>query len=112
MPTPESIIAKLGSAKYLSKMDLCKGFHQVPMDPDSLDFTAFSCKWGKLVYQRMPFVLRNAPAAFQVLMQRVFADYTEFVEPYIDDDVVFSSNWVEHLEHFFLVLQCIADHSQ
>ena len=111
MPTPESIIAKLGSAKYLSKMDLCKGFHQVPMDPDSQDFTAFSCKWGKFAYQCVPFGLRNAPATFQVLMQRVFADYTEFVEPYIDDVVVFSSNWVEHLEHLSLVLQRLADHS-
>ena len=67
---------------------------------------------GKVcIYQRMPFGLRNAPATFQVLMQRVFADYTEFVEPYIDDVVVFSSNWVEHLEHLSLVLQRLADHS-
>ncbi len=60
----------------------------------------------------MPFGLRNAPATFQVLMQRVFDDYTEFVEPYIDDVVVFSSNWVEHLEHLSLVLQRLADHSE
>ncbi len=34
----------------------------------------------------------------------MFADYTEFVEPYIDD-VVFSSSWVEYLKQIFLVLQ-------
>ncbi len=108
MPTLESIIAKSGFAKYLSKMDLCKEFHQVPMDPDSQDFTAFSCKWGKFAYQQMP--LCNTPATLQVLMQRVFADYTKFVEPYIDD-VVFSSCWVKHLKHLSLLLQRLADHS-
>ena len=40
MPTIDSIVAQLGSASFLSKLDLLKGFHQVPMDECSKHLTA------------------------------------------------------------------------
>ncbi len=52
MPTTEEIIARLGNAKFLSKLDLCKGFHQVPMHPDVKHLTAFSCRYGKFQYKK------------------------------------------------------------
>ncbi len=59
MPTTEEIIARLGNAKFLSKPDLCKGFHQVPMHPDAKHLTAFSCRYGKFQYKKMPFGLKK-----------------------------------------------------
>ncbi len=34
MPSVEDILSQLGNASFLSKLDLLKGFHQVPMEPD------------------------------------------------------------------------------
>ncbi len=47
MPTVDYIIASLGDAQFFSKLDLLKGFHQVPIVPESRPYTAFSCKRGK-----------------------------------------------------------------
>ena len=69
MPLTEEVIARLGQVQFLSKLDLAKGFHQVPMADNSKDLTTFSCKFGKYRYIRMPFDLKNSPSTFQVMIQ-------------------------------------------
>ncbi len=110
MPTVDSIVSRLGSAKFLSKLDLLKGFHQVPLDDNSKKYTAFSCKYGKFQYKRMPFGLRNAPATFQLLMQRVLRGLEEFALPYIDDIIIFSVSFPNHLGHITAVLSRLQQH--
>ncbi len=68
MPTVDSIISHVGDSKFLSKLDLLKGFHQVPLEESSKKYTAFSCPYGKFQYQRMLFGLKNAPATFQLVV--------------------------------------------
>ena len=109
MPLLEEILQKLGQSKVISKLDLSKGFHQVPVHPIDVHKTAFVCPWGKFEFQRMPFGLRNAPVVFQELMVRVLDSCREFARPYIDDIIVFSANWVEHLGHFKKVLQALKE---
>ncbi len=67
----DTILAQVGNCKYLSKLDLLKGFHQVPLDEDTKQLTAISCMQGKFQYKVMPFGLKNAPATFELLMQAV-----------------------------------------
>ena len=62
LPTIDNILSQLGNAKFFSALNLSSGFHQIPMDPDSKKYTAFSTPQGRFHYNRMPFVLRNAPA--------------------------------------------------
>ncbi len=62
MPSIDDILSQLGNAAFLSKMDLLKGFHQVPMADDSKELTAFTCLQGKFQYRVMPFGLTNAPS--------------------------------------------------
>lgn len=52
---------------------------------------------GLFSYQVMPFGLRNAPATFQRLMNRVVGDL-EGCLVYLDDVVICSDNWVVHLD--------------
>ncbi len=78
MPSIEEIVADLGKARLLSKMDLLKGFYQVPMDEESKKFTAFTCLQGKFQFKVMPFGLTNAPCTFQLLMQMVLRGLENF----------------------------------
>ncbi len=103
-PSTEEVVSSLGQANCLSKMDLAKGFHKVPVATDSKDKTTFSCKFGKFRYLRMPFGLHNAPSTFQIMMQRCLKDLELFSSPYIDDVVVFSNSWPDHLHHLFQVM--------
>ena len=65
MPHVEELIARVGEAKYLSKMDLSKGFYQVPLAEEDREKTTFVTTGGKFKFTWMPFPLRNAPAMFQ-----------------------------------------------
>ncbi len=97
-----------GNATHLSKLDLQKGFHQVPMSLESREYTAFTCLQGKFHYCVMPFGLTNAPGTFQLPMQQVLRGSDNYSLPYIDDIVIFSSCFEDHLSHIISVLSRLA----
>ena len=99
MPRVEEVLEQVGKSKVLSKLNLMKGYYQVPMSPGDIEKMAFVCHQGKYEFVRMPFGVRNAPAVFQELMQRLFRKCREFCLPYMDDLVIYSSSWEEHKTH-------------
>ena len=109
MPLIEDILGMLASAKFLSKIDLAKGFHQIPISPGDCPKTAFCTPWGKFEFIYMPFGLRNGPAVFQRLMDRVLDQDKHFSQVYIDDIVVFSESWDQHCDHISQVLSRLSD---
>ena len=107
IPCLDDILDKVGQSSVLSKLDLSKGFHQVVMDEDSKNLTTFVCPFGKFRFRRMPFGLKNAPAVFQSLMERVLAECRNFAAVYINDILIFSSSWAEHVGHVRKVLMVL-----
>lgn len=61
----------VGSARFVSKLDLVKGYWQVPLTPRAQEISAFITPSGLYSNKVMSFGLRNAPATFQRLMNRV-----------------------------------------
>lgn len=53
----------------------------------------------------MPFGLMGAPSTFQRLMDQVLEDLFEIAASYIDDVIVLSDTWEDHLQHLTLVFQ-------
>ena len=104
MPLIDEILETLASAKFISKIDLNKGFHQIPIEPGDIPKTAFCSPWGKFEFCAMPFGLRNGPAVFQRLMDRVLHNDKDVAQVYIDDIAVFSLTWEEHCTHISQVL--------
>ena len=107
MPRVEEVVEGIGKARYISKLDLAKGFYQVPLTMTAMAKTAFTCHKGNFQFTRMPFGVKNAPACFQLLMQRVLGDITEFSTAYMDDVVIFSPTWEDHIVHISKVLDRI-----
>uniref|UniRef100_A0A3B3HAG4 Gypsy retrotransposon integrase-like protein 1 n=3 Tax=Oryzias latipes TaxID=8090 RepID=A0A3B3HAG4_ORYLA len=108
-PTPriDDLIERLGCAKYLTTIDLCKGYWQVPLTRHSRELTAFRTPWGLFQFTVLPFGLHGAPATFQRLMNQVLCGVSEFAAAYLDDIVIFSNTWDEHLGHLERVLDCL-----
>ena len=109
IPRIDDLLDQLGKAKYFSTLDLASGYWQVQMHPDSVEKTAFITHQGLFEFNVMPFGLRNAPSVFQRLMQRVLAGLNpengpDFVSVYLDDVLVFSETFEEHLHHLALVI--------
>ena len=109
MPRIEDILEQLAKASFLSKVDLTKGFHQIPIHCEDREKTAFCTPWGKFSYVYMPFGLRNGPAAFQRLMDVVLHEDLDWSRVYIDDIVIFSTSWEGHCQHIGKVLQRLRD---
>jgi len=107
MPRIDDLIDKVGRAKFITKLDLSRGYWQVPMDEESIPLTAFVTPHGQFQWRYMPFGLRNAPATFQRLVRRVLAGLETFTGAYLDDIIIFSSSWSEHLKHISLVFDRI-----
>jgi hypothetical protein len=103
----DDIIDKVGQAKFMTKLDLSRGYWQIPMDPDSIPLSAFCTPHGLFQWKVMPFGLRNAPATFERLVKRVLSGLEAFTCSYLDDIIIFSASWSEHLSHLHQVFERI-----
>jgi hypothetical protein len=99
----------LQKGKYFSTLDLFAGYWQIPLEEISKDKTAFSTDSGLYEFNVTPFGLCNAPATFQRFMDATMAGLKwKTLLVYMDDIIVFSSTFAEHLvnlEDVFLRLQ-------
>lgn len=101
LPNIIDILDQLGSAKYFSVFDLAFVFHQIPMPANDAINTAFSTPFGHYEFERIPFGLKNAPATFQRLMDKVLSGlYGTELFVYFDNIVIYSSSLTEHAHKF------------
>jgi hypothetical protein len=111
LPRIDEMFQQLQGAKYFSKLDLASGYHQIRMHPDSIETTAFKCKYGHFEYTVMPFGLKNAPGTFQAVMNRVLGPYLDdFCMVYLDDILIYSKTLEEHLTHLRKILTLLRKH--
>ena len=99
LPRIDDLLDALHGAKWFSTSDLKSGYWQVPITEQDKAKTAFRTSSGQLFeFNQVPFGLCNAPATFSRLMDRVLAGlHWETCLFYLDDIIVFSSTWEEHL---------------
>ena len=89
--------AKLKGAKVFSTIDLRSGYHHVALGKGSRAKTAFVTPFGKYKFLMVPFGLAQAPAYFQLLMNKV-SEGLSCAMTYLDD-IIFSKNEEDHLRH-------------
>ena len=74
----------------------------MPMEEAS---RAFTTPFELYQFQMMPFGLSGTSATFQWLMDKVLCRLDKFSAAYLDDIVIYSKTWKEHLEYLRQVLQ-------
>ncbi|MCG7875094.1 MAG: RNase H-like domain-containing protein [Candidatus Thiodiazotropha endolucinida] len=97
MPNIDDLFSKLAGYKYFSKIDLSKGYWQVPLSQLSKHKTAFQTPKGLFQFKVMAFGLVSAPATFSRLMRKLL-NGMEGLDNFLDDILIFSKIWTVHLQ--------------
>nr|XP_054770320.1 uncharacterized protein LOC129278127 [Lytechinus pictus] len=103
LPSADEIFASLSGSCYFSKVDLSKGYWQIPLSEDAKAKTAFQSPSGLFQFRVMPFGLVNAPATFSRVMRSLLADM-KHVTNYLDDILIHTSTWLEHISTLYELL--------
>ena len=109
LPNVNDILQSLHGAMWFSSFDLASGYHQLELSPRSKEKTAFSPPWGGLFhFNRAPFGLTSLPGQFSRLMAAVLHKAIgSYAQVFLDDVLVFSTTFEEHLGHTKSVLQAL-----
>lgn len=90
---------KLGRATYFSTIDLAGEYHQLEVEREDRQKTAFSMQSGHYEFERMPFGLKTAPATFQRTMDNVLRGLQGLhCLVYLDDIIVYSPSLQDHID--------------
>ena len=108
LPRIDDVLDQLNGARYFVKLDLYKGYWQVPVRPEHIPKTAFSTPDGHYQFHRMPFGLCNAPASFQRMMDHVLGSLMwKKCLVFMDDILFFARTFRELLERLGEVLEAL-----
>ena len=108
LPRIDDLLEKFRGANWFSTLDLASGYWQVEMNKKDKEKTAFISQFGLYEFNVMPFGLKNAPATFQRLMNHILQEFLyEFVAVYLDDIIIYSTTYENHIQHLRKVFQAI-----
>ena len=97
LPNMQDLNHRLAGCTIFSRLDLVKGYHQVPVAQADIPKTAIVTPFGLFEYLFMPFGLKNAAQTFQRLVDRIFASLP-YVFVYLDDMLVSTAGTTHHVQ--------------
>ena len=109
MPLPkiDEMCAKLEGSTIYSTFDMRSGYYHLKLSQESQPKSTFVIggpKGGKWEFKRCSFGLTQAPAYFQMLVNKVL-EGLDFTFGYLDDILIFSKNTEEHLQHVRILFE-------
>jgi hypothetical protein len=110
LPLIDDLLALVGKAKWFTRMDVKSGYYQIEVKESDKEKTAFLCHKGLFEFNVLPFGLNSGPGLFSELVTEVLQGLDEFSAAYIDDILVFSETYEEHLKHIEQVFQRLRQH--
>ena len=87
IPHIQDFLARFSRATLFFKVDLVRGYHQVPVAEEVIPKTAVITTLGLLEFLRMPFGLKNAAQTFQRLLDSI-CQPLDFIFVYLDNILV------------------------
>ncbi|GFV14932.1 retrovirus-related Pol polyprotein from transposon 297 [Trichonephila clavipes] len=105
MQNARDLLFEIGQARFISVLDLTKGYWQIPMKDEAKPLTTFVTHSGHYQWKVMPFGMKNAGSTFQKSMDNALLLHRKYCRSYIDDVAIYSTTWNEHLDHIAKVFK-------
>lgn len=108
-PLIEDLVSKTRNCKYFSTLDINSAFWSIPLRIEDRSKTAFVTQTGHFQWTCLPYGLKTSPAIFQRILSNILRKYnlTDFTVNYIDDILVYSKSYTEHINHLTQLLEAI-----
>ena len=105
LPKIKELLGRLNNCKYVSALDLCSGYYHISLMEEAKKRTAFVTADGKYQWNVVPFGLATTFSRFQHVMSKVLTGLNNFTFIYLDDVLIFSETYEEHLQHLCSVFE-------
>lgn len=105
IPLIDEIVDQMQNCTLFTTLDLYGAFHQIPLEKESRQYTAFSTAWEKYCFNSVPFGLVSSPYAWLKAIHSVLRGIIGrnlFV--YMDDIIIFSHDLQQHIATLRAVL--------
>jgi hypothetical protein len=100
LPVLHSAFDWFGDAEYFTVIDLNQAYHQIPLKEESKDITSFCTPWNLYRFTRVPFGISVGAQTLTRLLDSIFHDLKfRYLFNYLDDVVVYSKTFEEHMTH-------------
>ena len=109
LPRLDDLVDQVGNARFITTVDLSKGYWQVELTDRARQISAFSTPFGHYEFNTMPFGMRMAPMTFQRAMNELLSGLSHFAVAYLDDISIRSDTWEEHLMHVQIVFDRLTE---
>ncbi|GFW52133.1 retrovirus-related Pol polyprotein from transposon opus [Trichonephila clavipes] len=110
IPVIDDLLTNIPHTNVMSTLDLRSGYFQLAISPKDIEKTAFITRNGTFAFLRMPFGLSGAAPNFQraidIILQPVIG---RFVSVYMDDVIITSPSFKDHLDHLTQVFTLLRD---
>ena len=99
LPKIQELLGQLNKCKYFSSLDLHSGYYHISLTEEAKKKTVFVTADGKYQWNIVPFGLATTVSTFQYLMPTVLTGLDSFIFTYLDDILVYSETYDDHLHH-------------
>lgn len=108
-PRMEDLVIKARNCELFTTLDINSAFWSIPLRIEDKHKTGFVTQNGHFQWTCLPYGLETSPAIFQRILGNILRKYnlTDFAVNYIDDILIFSKSFPEHMNHLRQLLEAI-----
>lgn len=108
-PLIEDLMLQTTNCKYFTTLDINSAFWSIPLRISDKTKTGFVTQEGHYQWTCLPFGLKTSPAIFQRILRNIIKKHnlSGFAVNYIDDILIFSKTFDEHITHLRKMMDAI-----